>query len=131
MTEAARSYVRRKSRKSTHWNSSSDLKTPSGTLRPLRAASLRTSAGGAVPSRWTWSSALSMASEQHGRGLRLVGADADRPLERDRGLAGGGVAAGVDDRDRPVRADLRADRGDLREADARVDRVVLAPAVAA
>jgi hypothetical protein len=51
------SYVRRKSRKPEYAKRSEVSKSPSGTSRP-RSATRRISAGGAVPSRCTWSSAL-------------------------------------------------------------------------
>ena len=64
--------MRRKSRKSTHWNRSGDANTPAGTLSPLRSASFWISAGGTVPSRWTWSSAS-------GRFIRARPGPAARP----------------------------------------------------
>ena len=126
--------MRRKSRKSTHWKRSGLAKTPSGTFSPLRSASFWISAGGAVPSRWTCSSASGERHTRPSSTRRSAGgssATLDRRAQRGRGLVGARVAAGVDDRQRAVRADLGADRRDPAEPDAVVDLVVLAPAVAA
>src|SRR6185312_7215733 len=129
MTLAAMSYVWRKSRKSRQAKRSGVAKTPSGTRSPLRSAIRRTRSGGAVPSRWTWSSALgtiaregglrrAQALEDRGRvGRRLVADRERRPQRRDRGV-GVGVGAGVHDRERRVgRPDPLAGRGDLAQPD--------------
>ena len=73
----------------------------------------------------------SYAAQQHAPLGRRLGGDANGRPQRGRGLVGARVAAGVDDRQRAVRADLGADRRDAAEPDAVVDLVVLAPAVAA
>src|ERR1700759_2584023 len=51
----------------------------SGSSRPLRAAIRRTSSGGAVPSRWTWSSTLGMVAMSC-EGLPAPGSDMPRGM---------------------------------------------------
>ena len=104
---------------------------------PLRSARRRTSAGRAVPSRWTCSSALSgdahasRASVSGGRRGRLV-ADGEGGADARGGALGRRLVARVHDRERAAaRADLLAEPGDVGEADGVVDRVVLALAAAA
>ena len=149
MTLAARSYVRRKSRKSTQAKRSGVANRPSGTPRPLRAASRRMRSGGAVPSRCTCSSASGghqpTLLATHGaprrphrdparprapcggpRAPTLDGGRAARrpPRRRSRRRARGRSPAGGPGRP-------RAPIGATSKADGVVDRVVLAPAVAA
>ena len=117
--------MRRKSRKSTQLNLSGVSNTPSGTFSPLRSASFWISAGGAVPSRWTCSSASGMLIRARaGRGARPAASAptwtafssavaASRALVSPRAWT---IASG---RSGPT---CGADRGDLGEPDAVVDR---------
>src|SRR3954454_6197986 len=98
----------------------------------------RTRCGGAVPSRWTWSSALgSIVTSRRGEALPDRGRVRRRGVaDRERGAEGRarrvrlGVGARVDERERPVGgADVLAGRGDLGEPDGMVDVLgLVAPA---
>ena len=66
-----------------------------------------------------------------GRSGTVPSPTATAALQGGHGLVGGCAVAGVNDRERPVRADRGADRRDVGQPDGRVDDVVLAAAVAA
>ena len=126
--------MRRKSRKSTHWKRSGDAKTPVGDPQPVAVGELLDQRG---RDRALEVDVQLRQRQRHtrpsrtGRSAGGSALDVDRRQQRGGGLGRARVAARVDDRQRAVRADLGADRGDLRQPDAVVDLVVLAAAVAA